>query len=67
MPQFWGGFLDGKLHTFRTHVGGLRGRSYRLPALYTDKAEARRDYDDVRKVEVRVVGGRPRTNRAVQT
>lgn len=57
MPQFWGGFIDDKLDTreIDTMFGGPGERTVRAPMLFTSRTEARKEYKDVRKVEVRVV------------
>ena len=65
MPQFWAGFVEDKLYTsvIDTGFGGFddpngSGR-VRAPSLFTARADARKQFEDVRKVEVRVVS-RPR-------
>jgi hypothetical protein len=58
MSQFWAGFLNDKLHVRDTDdgQGGWACGHHMAPALYTTRAEARTRYEDVRKVEIRVVG-----------
>lgn len=57
MPQFWAGFVDGKLD--RREVddghGGFGCTHHNAPALYLSRELALTRYHDVRKVEVRVV------------
>lgn len=65
MPQYWAGFAGGKLHTRDVDNGwggfGM-GRMVRTPMLFTARAKALEEYEDVRKVEVRVVS-RPKTKK----
>lgn len=65
MPQFWAGFCDGHIHTDEvdTGFGGKGVTIVRMPKLFTSRTNARREYEDVRKVEVRVVSKRARSKR----
>ncbi len=58
MPQFWAGYIEDKIDTREvdTGWGGWGVGKCRLPAIFTSRAEARQQYKDVRKIEVRVVG-----------
>jgi hypothetical protein len=49
---YWGGFIDGKLHW---DVGRVVDWTRRVPAIFLTKREARHQYEDVRRVEVRVI------------
>lgn len=49
----WGGFVDGKLHIVRAHDEA--GPEWRSPQIFTNKRAARRQYEDVRRVEIRVI------------
>jgi hypothetical protein len=55
--QYWAGFQDDRIDTRHVNTGwGGKGASEsRMPMLFISKAEAREQYEDVRKVEVRVV------------
>lgn len=55
--KFWAGFTDGKLHIreIDTGFGGFGSGKQRAPALFPSHAAARREYEDVRLVEVRVI------------
>ena len=63
MPQYWAGFVDDKIDTREVDIGfgGWGETLQRLPALFVSKHEAKINYQDVRKVEVRVVSKRKRT------
>ena len=60
MPQFWGGFVGDKLDTREVDTGwggfGSGDGKKRMPAIFTSRVKARSEYQDVRKIEVRVVG-----------
>ena len=62
MPQFWAGFSKGKIDTEITDTGwgGLGVAFVRMPMLFTRRADARARYEDVRKVEVRIVSKHPK-------
>jgi len=52
--QFWGGFMGGKLHIVPVDTGfGGFGDLSRMPAIFSTRARARLEYQDVRPVEVR--------------
>jgi hypothetical protein len=57
MPQFWAGFVEGKLHM--RHVddehGGADHGYHLAPAIFPRKRDAESRFEDVRKVEVRVI------------
>jgi hypothetical protein len=57
MPQFWAGFVDDKIHTevVTDFWGEDAKNTYRAPMLFTSREQARWRFEDVRKVEVRVV------------
>lgn len=57
MPQFWAGFVDGKVYTevVTDNWGGDPKNTYRAPMLFTSREQARWRFEDVRKVEVRDV------------
>jgi hypothetical protein len=57
MPQFWGGFVNNGLDTREvdTGQGGFGTGLTRMPAIFASRRDARREYEDVRKVEVRTV------------
>lgn len=57
MPQFWAGFVDDKLDRRKVDngFGGWGCEKHLAPALFTDRDIASIHYQDVRKVEVRVV------------
>lgn len=57
MPQFWAGLYNGHIDTRETDngFGGWGESKHRAPALFTSREEARKHYQDVRKVEVRVI------------
>ena len=51
--KFWGGFVHGKLHTWtETWTQALGHREYRHTrcAIFTSRAQARREYTDVRPI-----------------
>jgi hypothetical protein len=66
MPQFWGGFVNDRLHTGEVDAGfgGFGLSRVRVPMMFTSKANAQAHYEDVRKVEVRVVSKRNHGKRA---
>jgi hypothetical protein len=50
----WGGFVDGRLnwHLADTGLGGW-GVTYRqMPAMFRTRREARKEYQDVRRVKI---------------
>ena len=51
----WGGFTEGRLHleSMDDHFGGRNERH--VPALFLTRKEARKQFEDVRKVEIRLV------------
>lgn len=55
MKTLWGGFIDGNLDVREIDTGwGGWGQGFiRMPMVFTTRAEARRQYEDVRKVEVK--------------
>lgn len=56
MPQFWAGMSDGKIAREIVADGfGSPSHERRIPALFTTKAQALEQYQDVRKVEVRII------------
>jgi hypothetical protein len=57
MAYFWAGFGDGKLmvELADNGFGGWGKNFHRAPTLFTSREEARRQFDDVRKVEVCIV------------
>lgn len=55
MPQFWAGFVNGKIDVPRVNDGFGGANRRRCPALFTNRQQAREQYQDVRKVEVRTV------------
>lgn len=57
MPQFWGGFVDGKLdrRIVDNGFGGWGSEPHLAPALFCTRHTAKKHYRDVRKVEVRIV------------
>lgn len=51
----WGGFSEGHLHIDKIE-DGFGGHHYRLsPAIFISKREARLQYEDVRRVEIREI------------
>lgn len=58
MLHFWGGFVDDKLdkRIIDTGFGGFGADgARRMPALFINRCDARQQYQDVRKVEIRIV------------
>ena len=57
MPQFWAGIVNEKvdIRGVDNGFGGFGEAKHRAPALFTSRKEARRQYKEVRKVEVRIV------------
>lgn len=55
--QFWGGFIGGKLdvRTVDEGFGGWGQERHDEPALYTSRWQARRHYEDVRRVNVSLI------------
>jgi hypothetical protein len=55
--QYWAGFVGDRLDTREvdTGFGGWGDHRVRSPAIFTSKEAARKEYQDVRKIEVRVV------------
>jgi hypothetical protein len=53
----WAGFSDGAIdiREVDTGFGGFGNETIPVPALFKSKAMARREYEDVRKVEIREV------------
>lgn len=51
---FWGGFSDGRLHVWRDSAVGIDHPASRRVAIYTSRRNARREYEDVRKVVIRL-------------
>jgi hypothetical protein len=49
----WGGYRNGKLHIVIAHDDG--GPTFRMPQIFTNKRDADRQYDDVRRVEIRTM------------
>lgn len=65
MGKMWGGFTDNKLD-FRIVDDGWGGWGQRrrtMPALFTNRREARRQYEDVRRIELEEVMYMPRRKR----
>ena len=62
MPQFWAGFVLDKIDTREVDNGicGWGTERHRAPAIFTSKATAKHHYEDVRKIEVRVVSTKKR-------
>jgi hypothetical protein len=56
--QFWAGFSDDRIDTryVDTGFGGKGVGETRMPMLFVTKADAKKQYEDVRKVEIRVIG-----------
>ena len=53
---FWGGFVDGKLDVTPVDMGwgGFgTGDIVQLPCIFRTKADAKKKYQDVRKLEVK--------------
>jgi hypothetical protein len=53
----WGGFTDGKLHvrTIDTGFGGWGKDGFgKAHAIFKSRAAARKEYRDVRKIEIRI-------------
>jgi hypothetical protein len=57
MPQFWAGFVGDKIdkREVDTGFGGYGEGHTRVPMLFTNRTNARKEYVDVRKVEIRIV------------
>jgi hypothetical protein len=59
MPRsFWGGFCDDRLDLRRVNsgFGGIQSDGWvTWPAIFTSKKAARQQYEDVRKIEIRVL------------
>jgi hypothetical protein len=57
VPQYWAGFSEGRIDTREVDNGfeGWGENKHRAPAIFTSRSEALRHYEDVFKVEVRVV------------
>lgn len=55
--EFWAGFTDDKIHVRRvdTGFGGYGNKETSVPTLFASKADAEKEYRDVRLVEVRIV------------
>jgi hypothetical protein len=55
--QLWGGFIAGKLDTREMDTGwggfGSGDGMRRIPAIFTSRTAARKEYQDVRPVEIR--------------
>lgn len=54
--KLWGGFSDGRLVVgdIDTGFGGYRGGGIvQAPSIFMNRADARREYEDVRRVEIR--------------
>ena len=58
--QFWAGFQNDRIDTclVDTGWGGKGASETRMPMLFVTKTEAKKRYEDVRKVEIRVIGRR---------
>lgn len=58
-PQlFWAGFVEGKLDITETSIGfggWDQGPTHLAPVLFKTRREALQQYEDVRRVEVRIV------------
>ncbi len=57
MQKFYGGFMDGKLDTMMvdTQWGGAGNGMVVVPAVFASKAEAKKQYEDVRPVAISTV------------
>lgn len=53
----WGGFIDGKLHTPVEYAPGYECWRH-CPALFTSRRDAKREYEDVRRVILTAGGDR---------
>jgi hypothetical protein len=53
--KFWAGFVEGKIHvrTVDSGFGGWGNSFTEQPALFKTKDEARKEYEDVRHVEIK--------------
>jgi hypothetical protein len=51
----WGGFSDGKLHWFTSPEHFQGEYMTTRPAIYPSRKQARQQYEDVRKIEIREV------------
>ena len=49
----WAGFSDGKLHIVRTNDGA--GPEWLALAIFKRKSDARKQYEDVRPIEIREI------------
>lgn len=51
--RWWGGFVDGELALDRVKNFGGHGDDYiRRPAIFSNKQEAQREYEDVRPLTI---------------
>jgi hypothetical protein len=54
--KYWGGFVDDKLNIRKVN-DGFGGENFRsCPAVFTSRKEARRQYNDVRKLKILKAG-----------
>lgn len=54
MARYWAGFVGGKLDTLQsdTGFGGWGNNFHPMPAIFTSRDQARRQYQDVREVQI---------------
>lgn len=56
--KYWGGFCDGELDIREMDTGfcgfGNGEGMCRMPAIFTSRKEARREYEDVRPIDIRI-------------
>lgn len=55
--RFWAGFTDGKLHVriVDSGFGGWGDSFTEQPAIFKKRDDARKEYEDVREVEIKEV------------
>jgi len=58
--RLWGGFCDNALHVYEMDTGfggfGISEGMARMPAIFTSRNKARKQYQDVRRIEIRELG-----------
>lgn len=58
--RLWGGFVDNVLHSSRVDTGfggfGTDEAKAIMPAVFTSRVKARKQYEDVRAIEIRELG-----------